>query len=46
MKALSGLAPDARQIVNRARYESTQYRNFYGSDIPGKVLSARVAPFI
>jgi len=44
--ALSGLAADARQIVNRARYESYQYKSFYGSAIPGKVLGARVAGFV
>jgi len=44
--ALSGLAADARQIVNRARSECTQYRNFYGSNIPRKVLSSRVAGFV
>jgi len=44
--ALSGLAADARQLVNRARSEGRGYRNFYGSPIPGKVLASRLAGFI
>jgi 20S proteasome subunit alpha 7 len=41
--ALSGLAADARQLVNKARSEASEYRSFYGSEIPGKVLSDRLA---
>lgn len=41
--ALSGLAADARQLVNKARDEASEYRSFYGSAIPGKVLSDRLA---
>lgn len=41
--ALSGLAADARQLVNKARSESSEYRSFYGSEIPGKVLADRLA---
>lgn len=44
--ALSGLAADARQLVNQARTESSEYRNFYGSNIPGKILSERLAGHI
>lgn len=41
--ALSGYAADARQLVNKARSEAAEYRSFYGSEIPGKVLSDRLA---
>jgi len=41
--ALSGLAADARQLVNKSRSEAAEYRAFYGSEIPGKVLSDRIA---
>jgi len=41
--ALSGLAADARQLVNKARSEASEYRSFYGAEIPGKVLSDRLA---
>jgi len=41
--ALSGLAADARQLVNKARSEASEYRSFYGSEIPGKVLADRLA---
>jgi len=41
--ALSGLAADARQLVNKARHEATEYRSFYGSEIPGNILSDRLA---
>lgn len=41
--AMSGLAADARQIVNKAREESSEYKSFYGSLIPGQVLNDRLA---
>ncbi len=41
--AVSGLAADARQLVNRARSEGKGYRSFYGSPILGKVLASRLA---
>lgn len=44
--AMSGLAADARQLVNKARTESSEYQAFYGSSIPGKVLSDRLAGFV
>jgi len=44
--ATTGLAADARQIVNRARSEARSYRTFYGSEIPSDVLCQRVAGFI
>lgn len=41
--AMSGLAADARQLVNKAREESRSYKAFYGSEIPGQVLADRLA---
>jgi 20S proteasome alpha/beta subunit len=40
---MAGIAGDAKQIVNRARTEARSYREFYGSQIPGKVLNERLA---
>jgi len=44
--AMSGIAGDAKQLVNRARSEARQYREFYGQMIPGKVLNERLAGFV
>lgn len=41
--AAAGRTADARQIVNKARDESRNYKNFYGSEIPGTILSERIA---
>lgn len=41
--AMAGLAADARRIVKIARHESQEYRNFYGAQIPGNILSNRLA---
>ena len=38
-KAVAGLLADARQLVDIARQESAQYRSYYGSPIPCKVVS-------
>ena len=35
--ACAGLAPDGRQLVNRARAECANYKSFYGSLMPGQV---------
>lgn len=43
--ASAGLAPDGRQIVNRAQAEAANYKNFHGSAIPGHVLSERLSSF-
>lgn len=43
--AIAGLVADGRQIVNRARAESANYKSFYGLQIPTKVLCDRVANF-
>ncbi len=39
----SGVLADARQLVNRARQEATQYKQFYGDPIPARVLNERVS---
>jgi len=44
--AITGLAADARQIVNRARAEARSFRSFYGSEITADVLCNRVAGFV
>lgn len=44
--AMSGLAADARQLANKARSEASEYKNFYGSAIPGNVLSDRLAAHV
>ncbi|KJE97190.1 proteasome subunit alpha type-3 [Capsaspora owczarzaki ATCC 30864] len=44
--AIAGLVADARQVVNRAREESANYRSFYNSPIPSQVLSQRLAGFV
>ena len=41
--AQSGLAADARQLVNKARSEANDYQSFYGSPITAKVLADRLA---
>jgi 20S proteasome subunit alpha 7 len=37
---------DARQLVNKARKEAKDYKNFYDSPIPGKILCERLAGFM
>ena len=44
--ASAGLTADARQIVNRGRTESRQYKGFYGDSIPCKVIAERLSGFI
>jgi len=44
--ATAGLTADARQIVNRARQESKNYKSFYNDPIPVKVLAQRTSQFI
>jgi len=41
--AMSGLAADARQLVNKGREEARSYKSFYGTPIPGQVLADRLA---
>jgi len=40
---VSGMIADARQIVNHGRGEAQRYNDFYGSAIPGTVLSDRIS---
>eukprot|EP01125_Pyxidicula_operculata_P002375 TRINITY_DN12253_c0_g1_i1.p1 TRINITY_DN12253_c0_g1~~TRINITY_DN12253_c0_g1_i1.p1 ORF type:complete len:257 (-),score=54.38 TRINITY_DN12253_c0_g1_i1:26-796(-) len=42
---VAGLVPDARQLSNRARKEAAQYKDFYNSDIPIRVLNERLGGF-
>lgn len=44
--AVCGLIPDGRVIVEHARKEGERYRDFYGRDIPGRILAERVAHFV
>ena len=44
--AVCGLLADGRQLVNRARDEAASYKEFYGCQIPGKVLAERLAGFV
>lgn len=41
-----GLISDGRVIVNHARRECEQYRDFYSRPIPGRVLADRLAHFV
>jgi hypothetical protein len=43
---VAGLLPDGRQIVLRACDECTNYKNFYGDQIPGHVLCERLASYV
>lgn len=43
---LTGLIPDGRALVQRARSESNSYYEFHGIPIPGKVLAERMATTI
>eukprot|EP00191_Tetraselmis_sp_GSL018_P023617 CAMPEP_0177627542 /NCGR_PEP_ID=MMETSP0419_2-20121207/31259_1 /TAXON_ID=582737 /ORGANISM="Tetraselmis sp., Strain GSL018" /LENGTH=450 /DNA_ID=CAMNT_0019128703 /DNA_START=142 /DNA_END=1497 /DNA_ORIENTATION=- len=42
--ATTGLAPDGRQIVNRAQSEAANYKQLNGSKIPGHVLNGGLLP--
>eukprot|EP01116_Phalansterium_solitarium_P025731 TRINITY_DN9984_c0_g1_i1.p1 TRINITY_DN9984_c0_g1~~TRINITY_DN9984_c0_g1_i1.p1 ORF type:complete len:252 (+),score=51.20 TRINITY_DN9984_c0_g1_i1:74-829(+) len=42
----AGFAADARQLVNRARQESREYKGFYGDLIPGHVLASRLSNYV
>jgi 20S proteasome subunit alpha 7 len=43
--ASSGLAPDARQLVNRAREEARGYRANFGESIPPRTLAERLGGY-
>jgi len=42
----AGLAPDARQIVNRAREEAKSYKNAYCEQIPPEILAERLGMYM
>jgi 20S proteasome subunit alpha 7 len=44
--AIGGVLPDGRQLVNRGRQEALNYKRNFGIEIPGKVLSNRIAMFV
>jgi len=44
--AIAGLLADGRAIVNHAKYEAKNYRDFYKVAIPPKILSQRLALYI
>ncbi|XP_071440783.1 proteasome subunit alpha type-3 [Hetaerina americana] len=44
--AVSGLLADARQIVETARIEASNYRSQYGTNIPLKYLNERVSMYM
>jgi len=44
--AVAGLLADARQLVERAKEESSNYRYNYGSNIPLKHLTSRVSGYV
>jgi 20S proteasome subunit alpha 7 len=41
--AFAGIAADARKLANVGRDESYEYRDFYGTPIPGPTLASRLA---
>jgi len=43
--AVPGKLPDGRQMVSRAQQEAENYKRFYGTTIPTKVLSDRLANY-
>jgi len=43
--AICGLVADGRHLVNRARQEASQYRGFFSSPIPCKILSQRLGSY-
>ncbi|KAG0577619.1 hypothetical protein M758_5G160900 [Ceratodon purpureus] len=43
--AMAGLASDGRQIVTKARGEASNYRSFYGEEVPIGELCDRVAHY-
>jgi len=42
----SGLAADARALVNRARLEAKNYKSFYHDPIPARILCDRISGFM
>mmetsp|Transcript_6324 Transcript_6324/g.6873 ORF Transcript_6324/g.6873 Transcript_6324/m.6873 type:complete len:254 (+) Transcript_6324:49-810(+) len=44
--AASGLMADTSRLLDKARKEAKQWRNFYGYDVPVRVLMDRLAGFV
>merc|ERR1712087_207348 len=44
--SIAGLVADARQIVARARSETTQYKSAYNEEIPPELLADRLGMFM
>lgn len=44
--SVCGLVSDGRVLVERARSEAENYKDFYGHEIPGPVLAGRLADFV
>jgi len=42
----AGLSADSRPLINRARTEAKNYKSFYDSPIPSKVLNDRLSGFV
>ncbi|KAJ3041413.1 hypothetical protein HDV00_009393 [Rhizophlyctis rosea] len=44
--ATAGLLADGRHLVTRIREEAQQYRDFYRSKVPGKIIAERAAGYV
>ena len=44
--AVAGVMADSRQLVNRARKESTEYKSLYLDSVPTKILNERLSNYI
>ncbi|KAJ3103433.1 hypothetical protein HDU97_010179 [Phlyctochytrium planicorne] len=44
--ATAGLHADGRHLISRVRDEAEQYRNFYKSAVPGKIIAERAAQYV
>lgn len=44
--AFTGFVSDARQLVNRAREEASNYKETYGSHVPPAVLADRMSAYV
>lgn len=44
--ATAGLLADGKALLNHARYEAKNYRDFYKTPIPTKILASRVALYV
>ena len=43
---ITGVIPDGRAVISRARQEASQYNEFYGQPIKASVLADRVAQYM